>query len=333
MPQVAILPPSSDDRFSDRTAVEWPTVALTAAVYGGWLTLTYFHAAVPALILVPALVWVVAWHSSLQHEIVHGHPTRWRAVNRALGFVPLSLWVPFARYRMLHLAHHRDERLTDPLDDPESYYWAPADWSALSPWARLLVGAQTTLSGRMLIGPAWCISRFIASEMCAIRRGDRVIRRIWIRHGLGAAAVLAWVSVVCGMSPWVYLGIVYAATSLLLVRSFAEHRAEDDVCHRTAIVEKAPVLGLLYLHNNLHAAHHARPTLPWYRLPGWYAQHREALISRNGGLVYRGYGEIARRFLVRRHDMPQHPAGRVPGDPVATGGPAVALQAAAAPER
>ena len=84
----------------------------------------------------------------------------------------------------------------------------------------------------------------------------------------------------------------------MLVRSFAEHRAESDVEERTAIVENAPVMGLLYLYNNLHVVHHDRPTLPWYEIPGWYRANRDRLVQENGGLVYRGYLDIARRYLL-----------------------------------
>ena len=42
---------------------------------------------------------LITLHSSLQHEIVHGHPTRWLGVNRLLAMLPLSLWLPFERYR------------------------------------------------------------------------------------------------------------------------------------------------------------------------------------------------------------------------------------------
>jgi len=46
--------------------------------------------------------------------------------------VPLSLWLPSIAYRRNHLVHHNNERLTDPLDDPESYYSDPESWSHLS---------------------------------------------------------------------------------------------------------------------------------------------------------------------------------------------------------
>src|SRR3954466_14273083 len=74
---------------------EMPTWLLLVAIYGGWLMLTAFHAALPWWVLLPAGGWITAWHLSLQHEIVHGHPTRSRAINTMLGFPPLSLWLPF----------------------------------------------------------------------------------------------------------------------------------------------------------------------------------------------------------------------------------------------
>ena len=110
------------------------------------------------------------------------------------------------------------------------------------------------------------------------------------------------------MDFWTYfLGFAYAGTALALVRSFAEHRAENTVARRTAIVENSWIFGPLFLFNNLHVAHHLRASLPWYRLPEWYRLNRAALIERNGGLVYETYFDVARRYLFRPHDAPLHP--------------------------
>ena len=58
---------------------------------------------------------------------------------------------------------------------------------------------------------------------------------------------------------WLYFwAFVYAGTSLALIRSYAEHRAEDEVERRTAIVEDSWLLGPLFLFNNLHVVHHMR---------------------------------------------------------------------------
>ena len=294
-----------------RRRIEWPTVALAGVIYCGWIAVTLWHAALPVWIWVPALVWLVAWHSSLQHEVIHGHPTRWRMLNDLIGYPPLSLWLPFATYRAAHLSHHRDERLTDPLDDPESFYWTPQQWAGLSGVGRFLVQAQASLVGRLVVGPGWLVCRFLDREFHAISRGDRQRTRGWLLHAPGALAVAIWVIWVCAIDPLLYLlAVVYPATSLLLLRSFAEHRAASGVFERTAIVEKTRVLGLLFLFNNLHAAHHDRPGLPWYRLPSYYRTQRARLVLKNGGLLYGGYRDVACRFLLRPYDRPLHPLGR-----------------------
>ncbi len=289
-------------------SVEWPTIGLAVVLYGGWLALTFFWRAVPLALLLPLAAWTIAWHGSLQHEVLHGHPTASRAFNTALGFPPLALWLPFARYRAEHLRHHNDTRLTDPLDDPESYYTTAQDWRRLGPVGRALVRAQTTLAGRLVLGPAWLIGRFLGNEARGLWRGEPGLRRVWLLHALGVAAVLVWLEAVCGLGLGRYLLLfVYPGTALSLVRSFAEHRARHEIGHRTAIVEDAPVLGLLFLYNNLHAVHHARPRMAWYEIPRWYRAHRAEVLAANGGLVYRGYAEVFRRFLFRPHDTPVHP--------------------------
>ena len=111
--------------------VEWPTALLAMGIYGGFLLLTYFWAALPLVAVIAAGGWLVAWHGSLQHEVIHGHPTRSQRLNDAIGWPPLSLWLPYAIYREGHLVHHRDEHLTDPIEDPESSYLTQATWNAL----------------------------------------------------------------------------------------------------------------------------------------------------------------------------------------------------------
>jgi fatty acid desaturase len=64
---------------------------------------------------------------------------------------------------------------------------------------------------------------------------------------------------------------------------------------------------LLFLYNNLHVVHHDRPGLPWYRIPAFYRAHRAAIVAANGGLVYDGYADVARRYLVTPHHAGPHP--------------------------
>jgi fatty acid desaturase len=48
---------------------------------------------------------------SVQHELLHGHPTRWTSLNKVLGYAPFAVWYPYTLYRDSHLLHHRDEDL------------------------------------------------------------------------------------------------------------------------------------------------------------------------------------------------------------------------------
>jgi fatty acid desaturase len=146
-------------------------------------------------------------------------------------------------------------------------------------------------------------------------KDDRGARRVWAEHLLFCVPVLLWVSVVCGIPVWLYvLGMVVPGTAILLIRSFAEHKALPEAPERTAIVENSWILGPLFLFNNLHALHHEQPTIPWYRYPAFYRENRERLVQENGGLVYDSYLDVARRFLLNSHDKPKHPAGRVSRD-------------------
>jgi fatty acid desaturase len=296
-----------------RKAVEWPTMALTLGTYGAWMLVTYHAMAWPAWIAFPVGAVLVTLQSSLQHEILHGHPTRSRRVNRILGILPLSLWMPYERYRQTHLLHHVDERLTDPLDDPESYYWTAEDWARLGPVGRALVRAQATLLGRIVLGPPWSIARFLIAEGRRVGADAPGARRIWVEHLLWCVPVVLWLVLVCQLPVWLYFaGMVLPGTGILLIRSFAEHKALPEARERTAIVENSWILGPLFLFNNLHALHHENPMIPWYRYPGWYRENRDRLVAENGGLVYDGYGEVARRFLLWSHDRPPHPTDRAP---------------------
>lgn len=287
---------------------EWPTWLLAVVIYGGWGVLTWFHAALPWWGVLPVGSWLIAWHMSLQHEVIHGHPTRSARVNAAIGFAPLSLWLPYERYRQSHLAHHRESWLTDPLEDPESRYVTAERWASAGPFVRSVLRINNTFAGRLLIGPILSVGSFLREEASALARGDRDALRIWLTHGPAAVLVAVWVVLVCGIPFWAYLLLyAYPGYALALIRSFAEHRAAARPEHRTAIVERSPVFGLLFLHNNLHVVHHLRPDLPWYAIPAYYRANRDGLLAHNGGLVYRGYAEVARRYLTAPHHQPIHP--------------------------
>jgi fatty acid desaturase len=310
-PQTALDNPRGE--VAGMPAIEWPTVLLILAGYGGWLALTHAYGTWPTWLVVPAVAVLLTFHSSLQHEILHGHPTRSAAVNRVFGILPLSLWIPYDRFRALHLAHHVNDRLTDPIDDPETNYVTPDAWEKRSSFSRWIFQLQLTLAGRMLIGSWWRMGWFLGSEARAFARNDPGVRAAWITHVILCAPVVYWVTAVCGIPLWLYVvAMVIPGNAMLLVRSFAEHRARANVNERTATVEGSWLLGPLFLFNNLHSLHHAEPLLPWYRYHSRYRLTRDRLLAENGGLVYSTYFDVARRFLFRMHDQPQHPLGRAP---------------------
>ena len=236
-----------------------------------------------------------------------------------MGAWPLSLWLPYGRYRDLHMAHHRTEHVTCPGHDPESRYLAPRVPGLPGGWTgRVREGAarlQATLAGRLVFGPVIEVAAFLDAEVRRLGRGEPDVRRAWAWHVLQLAAVLAWLHA-CGLGLGRYaLCFVLPGTALTLLRSYAEHRADPDPRRRAAVVEAGPVFGLLFLNNNLHALHHARPDLAWWRLPRAYAETREALLEANGGLAYRGYAEVVARFWRRPHDAVRHPGPAPDAEP------------------
>jgi len=278
-----------------------PTWIVAALACGGWITLTLGYHALPLGALLPLAAFVMALYGSLQHETIHGHPTRWRWVNEALGWAPLWLWLPYPIYRDEHRAHHDDAILTDPLADPESKYASPADWPRFGRLRRAALRFNTTLLGRLTIGPALTMADFLRRELRTVIAGEPGRRRIWALHALALVPVLAWLWA-CEIPLWAYaLLFVHPGLSLTLLRSFAEHIASAEPEARTVTVEAGPFFSLLFLNNNLHALHHARPELPWFALP------RLARRLPRPALRYGGYSEIARRFLLHPIHAPVHP--------------------------
>lgn len=298
-------------RWTTHAAVwrEAPTWLVASAVYAGWGSLTWFYDSVPWWLVLPLGAWLVAWHNSFQHEAVHGHPSRIRRLNSALAWPPLGLWMPYGIYRDSHLAHHQTQALTDPLEDPESYYVTRDRWATIGPPARALLIANNTLAGRMTIGPLLVVGRFWAGEAQRLLTGDLRNAGAWLLHLSLCAILLGWINLVCGI-PLLDYGLLFAwpGLSLTLLRSFAEHRPAAGQSERSAIVEAGPLTRLLFLNNNLHALHHARPDLPWYALPAAWRTDRKTVLQGNGSYLFAGgYLEIARRFALTPKDPPVRP--------------------------
>jgi fatty acid desaturase len=271
---------------------EWPTWALIVTIYGSWFGVAS-HARSLGLPLTAALLGLSStWYMSLQHELLHGHPTRSRFFNALLGFAPLAVWFPYGIYRDLHLRHHDDVHLTRPEHDPESYFVSVDVWQRAGAATRVLLRLRNTFAGRLLVGPAFAIAVTASEAVRKVGRGDWSDVPLWLAHGVSVAALAWWLQTVCAVPAWLFvLGVGYIALSLGSIRSFHEHRAADAVEHRTVLNEAGWFWRLLFLNNNYHLVHHDLPHVPWYALRGVYETSRQQYIERSGGFLVKGYGE------------------------------------------
>ncbi|MEM6657880.1 MAG: fatty acid desaturase [Pseudomonadota bacterium] len=285
---------------------EWGTFALICGCYATWLVVIFWLAELSLGAAVAAMAIVAAMHSSLTHEALHGHPFRTAWINEALMALPLTVFIPFNRFRDLHLAHHLDSNLTDPYDDPESNYLDPKVWADLTGWQRRLYTANNTLLGRMVLGPAIGQVAFVRDEWRGAMRGDPAIWLAWGIHLPGVAVVL-WIVSLSAMPVWCFVLAAYAGLGLVKIRTFLEHRAHEKTRARTVIVEDRGPLAFLFLNNNLHVVHHMNPKAPWYRLPGLYRTGRERYLTSNEAYVYKSYTEVFRQYFWRSKDPVVHP--------------------------
>lgn len=289
-----------------RRRAEWPTWTALFGCYAVWATAVYLSEPLGWAMAIP-LALATAFHSSLQHEILHGHPTRSAQVNEALVFLPLGLFIPYRRFRDLHIWHHNDERLTDPYDDPESFYIEISTWRRLGAPFRLLLLANSSFAGRMLFGPSLSIAGFVRSETWRLWQGEQGVRRAWGLHALGLVPVLAILHV-AGISLWFYtICVAYPAMSLIMMRSYIEHRAAEAASHRSVFIEEHWFWRLMFLNNNFHSVHHSYPAVPWYRIPAIWRREQSQVLMRNGGYYYPGYGTVVVRWLFTQREPLVHP--------------------------
>lgn len=288
------------------TGIEWPTLVMLALSYAVFAAGTLLWP-VSGLLAVVVCAVAIAQYSSLQHEVLHGHPFGNQTLNEVLVFPALSFFVPYLRFKDTHLQHHYDPSLTDPYDDPESNYMDPAVWQRTSGPMRLLLRLNNTLLGRMVLGPAIGTWFFSGPDIAQMRAGNRRIILSWGLHALGFVPVLVWLWGFTEMPVWGWVAAAYLGYSLLKIRTYLEHRAHEAFRARTVIIEDRGPLALLFLNNNLHVVHHMHPTLPWYELPALYARKADHYRRRNDSYVYRNYAEVFRKYLFKAKDPVPHP--------------------------
>ncbi|MEX3008923.1 fatty acid desaturase [Hoeflea sp. TYP-13] len=291
--------------LKDKT--EWRTVTLIATCYIGWLALLLGLSQVSPVAAAILIIPFITLHSSLQHECLHGHPFRIPWLNDAVVLPPIGLFIPYFRFKAVHLEHHLNARICDPYDDPESWYLAQDFWQRLPRWLKLVFEVNNTLAGRLILGPVIGLIRLVISDCRDIAGGDRAVLWAWVLHLALLAPILAIVVQWSALPVWVYVLCSYAGMSLLMVRTYLEHQAEESLRGRSVIIEDSGPFSLLFLNNNLHAVHHAYPAVAWHQLPSLYRRNRQRFLDMNKGYFFNSYAEIFRRFAFRRKEQVVHP--------------------------
>lgn len=288
--------------LQDKT--EWRTVALLVVCYGSIGLMVFNPLALPlwgqAVILIP----LITLHSSLQHEYMHGHPFTAQKLNDILVWLPVGIFLPYFRFKAAHLKHHLDSQICDPLEDPESWYKDQEVWDSKPRWVQKIFEVNNTFLGRMVLGPAISVISFTYHEMTHLNGKNGII---WVLH-LGAVfGLLAGLHSIGELPIWVYLLCCYGGYSLLMVRTFLEHRAHELEAARTVIVEDKGIFSYLFLNNNLHVVHHTYPRLAWYQLPQKFEEKRSHFLSLNKGYYYKNYLEVFRQFALKQKEPVRFP--------------------------
>jgi len=289
------------------SVLQWPTFALLIGCYLAIAALTYLGKVTAVWHCVPLLALCLALHSSLQHELLHGNPCTQQWLNDLWGFPAVGIFIPYLRFKATHLAHHRDEYLTDPHDDPESNYLHPDAWESHSVWMQAVYRFNNTLMGRMLVGHLIGLSQFYTQDIRAMLHGDSDIVKAYALHLLGVVLSALWI---IGVAQWPLVAWVvaaYGALSILRIRTYLEHRASDEVTHRTAIVNDRGPLAWLFLNNNFHAVHHTHPRLPWYELPNYYDRNKDFFDKLCDYYTYPSYLSVFLLYFWRQKDPVPHP--------------------------
>jgi fatty acid desaturase len=295
-------------RHSFTGNTEWPTWLLWLSVFGGWFAVMLLSPKLglwpTTLLMIPL---VVLW-LSVQHELLHGHPTRLNWLNKILGYAPFALWYPYTLYRDSHLLHHRDEDLTLPGIDPESRYLSQQHWQRVTPWTRVVRWLDKTLPGRLLLGAPLALIALARDELLRLRAGQRQAWLMWLTHGFFTLLMFAFITRYSILPIWHYVVLItLPALAVSMVRSYYEHRPSEHPEQRSVLNEAAWPWSWLFLNLNLHLVHHDLPGLGWYFLPRVYRARREQWLARSGGFLVRGYGELFRRHSLTPIDSPQHP--------------------------
>ena len=284
---------------------EWRTIAVIVAIYGLTVLTVLRHEVLTPWLTIPVLSVLGAWHLSMQHETIHGHPFRHVWLNDLIGSIPVTLWIPYFSFKKDHIEHHQSD-LTHPGLDNESYYVSPEAWESAGKLRKAAYWANRTILFRMFVWTIVSTVTYLWSKVRLMLKGDQKTWFAMIAHTVGLVAVVYFVRSVAEMPLWQFaLGTTYGGRILNAIRPFPEHKYQSDTEVRTAMVMAGPFMSLLMLNNNLHVAHHEEPGVAWYEVPNMSARVNAVERAREAGLLYEGgYAEVFRRFSFKPMGAP-----------------------------
>ncbi len=254
---------------------------------------------------IPFLSLLGAWHLSMQHETIHGHPFRRGWINDVIALIPATLWIPYLCFKKDHLGHHQSD-LTHPGLDNESYYVSPEAWERAGRLRKAAYWANRTILFRMFVWTIVSTVTYLWSKLRLMLRGDKQTWFAMTVHAAGLVVVVYLVRSVAGMPIWQFaLGTTYGGRILNAIRPFPEHKYQPGVETRTAMVMAGSFMSLLMLNNNLHVAHHDAPEVPWYEYQSVARKTNAVERAREAGLLFEGgYAEVFRKFSFRPMGAP-----------------------------
>jgi fatty acid desaturase len=250
---------------------------IAAGVPGWWL-------------LLPVQGVLVVFLFTLEHEATHRTPFASASLNEGVGQAcGVLLLLPFAWFRLFHLAHHRWTNL--PGLDPELNGAKPQTlrgwlWhvSGLPYW-----GAMARVLWRLARGS----ERAAYLPDPALPRLRAEARAMLVLYAL-AAASLWWTPVLL----WVWVVPVLLGQPVLRLYLLAEHGDCPQVADmflntRTTLTTR--LVRFLAWNMPYHAEHHVYPAVPFHRLPRLHA-----LMRRHLQVTADGYVAFTRDYLARR---------------------------------
>jgi fatty acid desaturase len=244
-------------------ASDWRGAAALARDWGAIAALAWLGRRVPGPLAYVAIVWLIgafqfAIGECLLHEASHYNLFRTRSWNDRLEFLyALPFFMTLAQFREEHLAHHRD--VGTPQDE------LLADYRLLG-----LERPDANMFWIWFVKPLTGFAGYFYLTKLSLRPWKCGLK-LALFWGAVAAAALHFGALRVVALYWL-VPLWWCHTSYLYWSEIQDHFGTR--AGTRSIVGR--LNNRLFHNNGYHAAHHARPGVPWYRLPD---EHRDYVAS------------------------------------------------------